>query len=217
MKKWLCEVCGYIHVGDSAPDVCPVCGAGSEFFAEMAEGAEDSSQGKNEDQPNREELQNVLFKIPCGLFVVNSISGSKLNGMVNNTLFQITDSPLQVILGMDKRHLTTTYIQTSLVFSVNFLKPDQLGLIKQFGFKSGREVDKFSGLDWYTAKTGAPIINQAAGYLDCRVQAEKILDAGTHLVFMAEVIDGKVDKDAPILSYQEYRDRKKELWNQKNG
>ena len=218
MKQWLCKVCGYIHVGEAPPDICPVCGAGKEFFKEVStEFSESSTTNQQELTEQRKNIQDVLFKVPCGLFIISSVSGEKINGMINNTLFQITDTPLQVVLGMDKRHLTTEFILASHIFTVNFLKPDQLVLVRQFGFKSGREIDKFANREWFSAETGAPVLKEVAGYLDCRIIPEKTVDAGTHFIFLAEVTMGKIDMDATILTYQEYRDRKNELWTGKNG
>ncbi len=207
MKKWRCVVCGYIFEGDKPPEVCPVCGAGPEFFEEIGQAA-----GVSEDTRRTQNLQQVLFKVPCGLFMVSAIRAGHPNGMINNTAFQITDSPLQLLLGMDKRHLTTEYIEASGAFVVNFLTPDQLSLVKQFGFKSGRETAKFDGQAWRPGVTGAPILEAAAGYLECRVQPGKTLDAGTHRVFLAELVAGEMDGLTPVLCYQEYRKRKQELW-----
>ncbi len=44
MKKWECTVCGYIHEGDEPPDICPICGAGKEYFKELTDGQADSEQ-----------------------------------------------------------------------------------------------------------------------------------------------------------------------------
>ncbi len=212
MKKWRCTVCGYIHVGDAPPVECPVCGAGPEFFEEITD-QEIKKEQEAKNQDSRTDLQNVLFKIPCGLFIVSSLKGGKYDGMINNTVFQITDQPLQILLGMDKQHLTTDYILDSKVFAVNFLTADRLDLVKQFGFKSGRETDKFANLSWRIGVSGAPILNALPGYLECRIQPDKTIDAGTHLVFLAEVIDGSIVSDDEILTYGAYRARKKELWS----
>ena len=207
MKQWRCRVCGYIHVGDAPPQVCPVCGVGPEFFDELKETVA---------VPNeiREEAKQALFEIPCGLFVVTSFSNNatpKYNGMINNTVFQITDQPQQVVLGMDKSHLTTDYIQESQSFVINFLIPSQLSLVKLYGYKSGREVDKFAETPWHPGITGAPILAAAAGYLECSVIPSKTIDAGTHLIFLGLVVGAKAAPDGALLTYQEYRRRKNEL------
>lgn len=222
MKQWRCTVCGYIHVGEAPPKKCPVCGAGPEYFELMGEAASGNNQGETRNPgagslANRNQIQEVLFQVPCGLFIVTTAADGKLGGMINNTVFQITDQPQQILLGMDKSHLTTELVAKSGAFAVVFLKPDQLPLVKRFGFQSGREIDKFAGIGWRPGVNGAPILDEAAGYLECEVVSEKIMDAGTHWVFLAKVLTGKIEPEAPVLTYQEYRRRKSELWDKPNG
>jgi Conserved protein/domain typically associated with flavoprotein oxygenases, DIM6/NTAB family len=185
---------------------------GPNFFEEIqAEANTGQNIGENRNQANRSVIQEALFKIPCGLFIVASVQGQNYNGMVNNTVFQITDHPLQLLVGMDKRHLTTEFIKNSGVFSVNFLQPEQIALVKIFGFKSGREINKFEDIAWRAGITGAPILKGIPGFLECKVR-EKTIDAGTHLVFLAEVVEAEFNQMQTVLTYQEYRTRKKELW-----
>lgn len=221
MKQWRCKVCGYIHVGEAPPEKCPVCGAGPEYFELMTGEVSGNQRGTriSEDTPlaGRNQIQEVLFRIPCGLFIVTTVADGKLGGMINNTVFQITDQPLQMLLGMDKLHLTTELIQKSGVFAVIFMKPDQITMVKRFGFQSGREVDKFAGIGWRPGASGAPVLDEAAGYLECKVESRKTMDAGTHWVFLAKVLTGNIEPEAPVLTYQEYRRRKSELWGKTNG
>jgi flavin reductase (DIM6/NTAB) family NADH-FMN oxidoreductase RutF len=222
MKQWRCKICGYIHVGGTPPEKCPVCGAGPEYFELLDEVVSENNQRETRTSgtaplAGRNQIQEVLFQIPCGLFIVTTADGGKFNGMINNTVFQITDQPLQILLGMDKSHLTTELIEKSGVFAVIFLKPDQLPLVKRFGFKSGREVDKFAGIGWHPGVSGAPILDEAVGFLECEVRNQTILDAGTHRVFLATVLTAEIEPEAPVLTYQQYRRRKSELWDNPNG
>lgn len=221
MKQWRCVICGYIHVGNTPPEKCPVCGAGSEHFELIADSTSVNDQNIKINQTSiteRAALQEVLFQIPCGLLIISTVANGKYNGMINNTVFQITDQPLQLLLGMDKLHLTTELISQSQKFAVMFLRSDQIQLVKQFGFKSGREIEKFNGLAWHLGTTGVPILDDVAGYLECTIQTGKVLDTGTHMVFLAQVVSGMIQPgNQSLLTYQEYRKRKSELWNQKNG
>ncbi len=220
MKQWRCKICGYIHVGEAPPEKCPVCGAGPESFEEIGNQASSDtylSESVSDLAVNRGQIQGALFQIPCGLFVISTSAHGKNNGMINNTVFQITDQPLQILLGMDKSHLTTGLIEKNLSFAVLFLRPDQIQLVKRFGFQSGRETDKFEGITWHAGETGVPILDDCGGYLECRVQPEKIWDAGTHRVFLAEVLSSVFQPGVQLLNYQEYRSRKAELWVAENG
>ncbi|HEY8462449.1 MAG TPA: flavin reductase [Bacillota bacterium] len=210
MKKWRCTICDYVFVGTQPPEVCPVCGAGAAYFEPVT----NEAQITPEDSAR---LQEVLLALPCGLFVVASrtADSKRVNGMIGNTVLQLTSTPLQVILGMDKQHWTTELIRESQVFSVMMLKPEQLQLVKRFGFSSGRDLsqDKFSGLAWEKGVTGVPVLKERAGYFECRVVEGKTLDAGTHLLFLATVVAGAIEPQAKVLTYQEYRRRKQELWD----
>jgi flavin reductase (DIM6/NTAB) family NADH-FMN oxidoreductase RutF/rubredoxin len=216
MKQWRCTICDYIHVGDAPPEKCPVCGAGPEYFEEISDSPAGSGNNETTDSGDlravHSRIQEVLFRVPSGIFVVTTVADGKYNGMINNTVFQITDQPLQVLLGMDKSHLTTEMIIKSNVFAVLFLRPDQIQLIKRFGFRSGRETEKFSGIEWHPGITGVPILDDAAGYLECKVQPGKRWDAGTHFIFLAKALSGAIQPEVNWLTYQEYRRRKSELW-----
>jgi flavin reductase (DIM6/NTAB) family NADH-FMN oxidoreductase RutF len=215
MRQWRCKICGYIFIGEAPPERCPVCGVGPEAFVDI--GAADPA----EVTAGRERLQEALFQLDCGLYVVTSLlegDPPRYNGMINNTIFQITDQPLQVLLGMDKQHLTTEYIRVSGVFAVNYLATEQMELVKRFGFHSGRQIDKLAGLAWKPGISGVPLLETAPGYLECRVEADRVLDAGTHLVFLAQVIAARTaESGIPLLGYPEYRRRKHELWTEQNG
>ncbi len=205
MKQWRCKVCGYISVGPEPPEACPVCGVGPEQFEAIEDEPAPAVAGDD-----HRRLQGILFQVPCGLFVVSAARDGRPNGMINNTVFWITDAPLQILVGMDKRHLTSEYVAASGSLAVNILTPDRTDLVKRFGYQSGREIDKFAGIAWHPGVTGSPILEEASGYLECRVRAEKTMDAGTHWVFLAEVVAGELAEKSPIMTYQEYRDWKKE-------
>jgi flavin reductase (DIM6/NTAB) family NADH-FMN oxidoreductase RutF len=70
------------------------------------------------------------------------------------------------------------------------LSRDQVELGKRFGYKSGRKVDKFAGLEYFTATTGAPILPQAYAYLDLKLA--QTFPAGDHTLFVGEVVDAKI-------------------------
>ncbi len=151
----------------------------------------------------------ALYKLGYGLYIVTSKKGEKLNGQIANTVFQITSEPPTVAVSINKKNLTWEYIKDSGVFAVSVICQDApLSFIGQFGFKSGRDVDKLSGINHKVGQTGAPIIlDNTTSYLEAKVSNE--MDIGTHTIFIGEVIDGDVLNEKPCMTYEYYHQVKR--------
>ena len=151
----------------------------------------------------------ALYKLGYGLYVVTSRKGDKLNGQIANTVFQITSEPPTVAVSINKKNLTWEYIKDSGVFAVSVICQDApLSFIGQFGFKSGRDVDKLSGVNHKLGKTGAPVIlDNTTSYLEAKVTNE--MDIGTHTIFIGEVVDGDVLIEKPCMTYEYYHQVKR--------
>jgi len=151
----------------------------------------------------------ALYKLGYGLYVVTSRKGDKLNGQIANTVFQITSEPPTVAVSINKKNLTWEYIKDSGVFAVSVICQDApLSFIGQFGFKSGRDVDKLSGINHKIGQTGAPIIlDNTTSYLEAKVTNE--MDIGTHTIFIGEVVDGDVLNEKPCMTYEYYHQVKR--------
>lgn len=203
MKKiWRCTVCNYEHVGEAPPEKCPVCGVGAEKFIEVGV-AQESFSGLTPEE--EEEAKQAIAKISYGLYIVGSPKDDKLNAQVCNTVFQITSRPMKVAVGINKGNLTAEHISASGVFSINILDRDSLSLVKHFGYRSGREVNKFEGIEYTVGKTGSPLLSAAIAHLECRVLSDKVVDCGTHWLFVADVVGGKMLKEAEPMTYDYYR------------
>jgi len=98
--------------------------------------------------------------------------------------------PLLVMVSIAPPRYSHDLIKESGVLAVNVLTSDQVDLGKRFGYKSGRKVDKFAGLEWITAATGAPILPQAYAYLDLKLVST--FTAGDHTLFVGEVVEAKI-------------------------
>jgi flavin reductase (DIM6/NTAB) family NADH-FMN oxidoreductase RutF/rubredoxin len=129
----------------------------------------------------------TLFKISYGMYIIASRSADKINGQIANTVFQITSDPPTIAVSINRNNLTAEYIRSSQVFSVSILeKETPLKLIGQFGFKSGRDINKFEGVNYKTGALGAPIVlDHAIGCLEAEVVEE--FDMGTHLLFIGRL------------------------------
>lgn len=146
----------------------------------------------------------ALYKLSYGLYVVTSKKGDRLNGQIANTVFQITSEPPAIAVSINKNNLTWEYIRDSGVFAAAVLVQDTpLAFIGNFGFKSGRETDKFAGTGYRTGETGAPLVTEnAAAWLEARVIGQ--LDAGTHTIFVGELAGAEVLSDKPVMTYEYY-------------
>jgi flavin reductase (DIM6/NTAB) family NADH-FMN oxidoreductase RutF/rubredoxin len=148
--------------------------------------------------------RKVLYMINYGLYVVSSKKGGKFNGQIANTVFQVISEPPSIAVCINKQNLTHEFIQEDNVFAVSILsEKTPMEFIWHFGFKSGRDLDKFKGLNYKIGVTGAPIIlDNCTGYLEAKVVGK--MDAGTHTIFLGEVIDAKVLKDEKPMTYAYY-------------
>ncbi|MBN2239663.1 MAG: flavin reductase [Dehalococcoidales bacterium] len=151
----------------------------------------------------------ALYKIGYGLYIVSSGNEEKKNGQIANTVFQITSEPPTVAVSINKQNLTNEIIRESGVFTVSVLREDTpLPFIGGFGFKSGRDTDKFDGINYKTGSTGAPVVtDNAVAYLEARVKNE--VDLGTHTIFIGEVVDGDVLTEEAPMTYAHYHEVKR--------
>ncbi|SFR10890.1 rubredoxin [Desulfoscipio geothermicus] len=151
----------------------------------------------------------ALHKISYGLYIVTSKKGDQINGQVANTVFQISNDPTTVAVSINKQNLTSEFIRDSKVFGVSVLAQEApLSLIGRFGFKSGRQVDKFAGINYKPGITGVPCLTDHV--LAC-MEAEVIqeVDAGTHHIFIGKVTGAEVLKEGIAMTYAYYHQIKK--------
>jgi len=207
MKKWKCKVCQHVHTGENPPDKCPICGVSSKKFVLVDEVPDESDEVPDESEEEKQQaVQQILFNCTYGLYVITSFSGDKINGMTSNSFVQMTDSPLQGAIGINHDHLTSEYILDSGVFAVNFLGNDNHNEVKRFGYNSGRNIEKFKGLEYKTSeKLKLPVLTNTIGYIECEIQRDKCIDLGTHTLFVVNIVGGEnLNKKEPM-SYSYYR------------
>ena len=151
----------------------------------------------------------TLYKISYGLYVVSSKKDEKFNGQIANTVFQITAEPPVIAVSINKKNLTHEFIQKSKVFTVSILsKETPMRFIGHFGFKSGRELDKFKDLNYKVGMSGAPfILENTIGYIEAELIGNN--DVGTHTIFIGKVIDAQIIKDDEPMTYAYYHEVKR--------
>ncbi len=153
---------------------------------------------------------DAFFKVTYGLYIVSSKLKDKLNGFISNSVFQVTAEPNKFAVCCHKNNFTATLIKESNVFSVSVLqKETKSRLIGLFGYRSGRDVNKYENVNYIFGKAGAPIvIEDTVAWFECKVT--HTFDVGTHLLFIGEVVSSDiVNSEAEPLTYTYYRDVKK--------
>jgi flavin reductase (DIM6/NTAB) family NADH-FMN oxidoreductase RutF/rubredoxin len=152
----------------------------------------------------------TLHKISYGMYVVSSKREDKINGQIANAVMQVTPEPPIVTTCICKDNLTHDFINDSKVFTVSILEKDTpLKFIGHFGFRSGRDFNKFNenDVEYRIGKTGVPvIISNSVGYLECKVI--NTVDIKTHTAFIGEVIDAHTLKEAEPMTYAYYHEIK---------
>lgn len=153
----------------------------------------------------------AFFKIQCGMYIVSTAHAGKLNGQVVNALVQVTATPPQIAVSLNKQNLTCELCSQSGVFAVSVLDQDApMTFLGRFGFKSGRDLDKLEGINYRMGKNGAPVVlDHAVACFEAEVVSSH--DVGTHLVLIGRVTDAEVLRDVEPMSYGYYRTVKKGL------
>jgi len=147
---------------------------------------------------------NTLYQLSYGLYVVSSKKGEKLNGQIANAVFQVTAEPPQIAVSINKQNLTHEFIRESGVFTISILAQDTpLEFIGHFGFHSGRDLDKFQGVNYKIGVTGAPVVlENTIGYIEAEVF--DLMEVGTHTVFIGKIVEAQIIKAEEPLTYAYY-------------
>ncbi len=146
------------------------------------------------------DIEKAMRLITSGVYVVTTRLDSRANGLTVAWLSRASFSPPLISVSIGKTRFTHDLVKKSRVLAVNVLAEGQEDIARHFGFRSGREVDKFAGLETRTAITGSPILQGIAAYLDCRVVGE--IEAGDHTIFVAEVVEGGTEDGLKPLIYR---------------
>ncbi len=148
--------------------------------------------------------KSALHKLSYGLYVISSFSGSKLNGQIANTAFQVTSEPATIAVSINKENLTHDFIKESRKFSVSILSTSApMEFIGRFGFKCGRDVDKFDCTHFRTGQTGVPVVtDHCVAFIEAEVIGD--LDCGTHRIFLGEIKNCDILSDEEPMTYAYY-------------
>ncbi len=148
--------------------------------------------------------RRVLHNLSYGMYILSSRKGNRFNGQIANTVFQVTSKPIKIATSINKENLTHEFIEDSGLFSVSILSTETpFPFIGLFGFRSGRDVNKFEKVSYIEGETGVPVVTEhAVGYIEARAVAS--IDAGTHTLFIGEVINAEKLGDGMPMTYDYY-------------
>jgi flavin reductase (DIM6/NTAB) family NADH-FMN oxidoreductase RutF/rubredoxin len=151
----------------------------------------------------------TLFDLSYGLYVVSSKHGDKHNGQIANAVIQVTAEPPKILVCLSQNNLTHDFIQESHLFAVSILeKTTPLSFIGKFGFRSGRELNKFEEVEYKISPRGTPYVTEhSLGYLECTVTDH--MDVGTHTIFVGKLVEAEKLKQGEPLTYALYHEVKK--------
>jgi ferric-chelate reductase [NAD(P)H] len=146
----------------------------------------------------------ALLKIQYGVYVISTKAGEKCNAQIATTVFQVTSKPINIALCLSKNTYTHELILQSNIVGVSILEQNTpLKFIGQFGFKCGRNCDKFSNIEYKNGQSGCPLVlTNSLVILEGKIT--KTLDIGTHTLFVANVSNAEKIKDGNALTYEYY-------------
>ncbi|MEG0027479.1 MAG: flavin reductase [Raoultibacter sp.] len=146
----------------------------------------------------------AFFALQYGLSIISSATDAERAGCVVNTFSQVTASPLQISVALNKENHTTQIVQESgRLCAVSLAQDVPLELIGTFGFHSSTDIDKFDEWSSGCDKAGIPFITE---YTVARFSATVVdtLDLGSHLLFIGKVTEAEVTSSAEPMTYAYY-------------
>ena len=163
---------------------------------------------QNDTLANKNDL-TALFRIGYGLYVVTSNDGKKDNGLIVNTVIQLTDTPNRVAVNINKANYSHHFIKQTGMLNVNCLSTEaQFSVFDQFGFQTGRSVDKFAGQTVHRSDNGLVFLDK---YINAfmSLKVEDYVDLGTHGMFICSVTEARVMSNQETMTYTYYQNNVK--------
>lgn len=163
---------------------------------------------QNDTLANKNDL-TALFRIGYGLYVVTSNDGKKDNGLIVNTVIQLTDTPNRVAVNINKANYSHHVIKQTGMLNVNCLSTEApFSVFEQFGFQTGRSVDKFAGQTVHRSDNGLVFLDK---YINAfmSLKVEDYVDLGTHGMFICSVTEARVMSNQETMTYTYYQNNVK--------
>ena len=157
---------------------------------------QDSTANKND--------MTALFNIGYGLYVITSNDGKKDNGLIVNTVTQVTNTPNRLAVTINKENYSHHVIKQTGKMNINCLTVDApFSVFEAFGFRSGRNVDKFADCEPMHSENGLVVLPR---YINSfmSLKVEQYVDLDTHGMFICSVTEARVLSDRETMTYAYY-------------
>ena len=149
--------------------------------------------------------KEAMYKLTYGLFMLTTTDGEKQNGCIVNTVSMITENPKRIVVFVNKANYSEELLKKTGIFNISVLDESvPFEIFKQFGFQSGRDVDKFEGGRYETSENGLYYLPAHTN----AVLSGKVIDHydyDTHTLFVAEVTEAKKLSDEKSVTYEYYQ------------
>ncbi len=153
---------------------------------------------------NKNDL-TALFNIGYGLYVVTCNDGKKDNGLIVNTVTQVTNTPNRIAVTINKENYSHHIIKQTGVMNINCLSQDApFSVFEKFGFRSGRSVNKFEDEEVLRSDNGIVFLSK---YINSfmSLKVEQYVDFGTHGMFICAITESRVISSAETMTYTYYQ------------
>ncbi|MBQ3356530.1 MAG: flavin reductase [Oscillospiraceae bacterium] len=159
---------------------------------------------QNGDTADKSDM-TALFKIGYGLYVLTSNDGKRDNGMIINTVTQVTNSPNRIAVCINKQNYSHHVVKQTGIMNINCLSTDApFSVFECFGFRSGRSVDKFEGIHALRSDNGLAFLPQYINAM-LSLKVEQYVDLDTHGMFICSVTEARVMSDRETMTYTYYQ------------
>ncbi|HEV2235260.1 MAG TPA: flavin reductase family protein [Ktedonobacterales bacterium] len=146
------------------------------------------------------EFRRVLGRFTTGVTVVTTCQGNRRAGITVNAFTSVSLEPPLVLVCVERRSYAHDLITASGIFAVNLLSAEQADVSRCFAGRSEQKFARFCGVTTHDEVTGAPVFDQCAGFVDCRLEA--VYPGGDHSIFLGRVVALGGDDVPPLLYYR---------------
>ena len=163
---------------------------------------------QQDDKADKNDL-SALFRIGYGLYVVTSNDGTKDNGLIVNTVTQVTNTPNRIAVTINKENYSHHVIKQTGIMNVNCLSTEApFKVFENFGFRSGRNTDKFADCTPIRTDNGLVMLPH---YINAMMSLKVVqyVDLGTHGMFICDITEARVLSDLPTMTYTYYQEKVK--------